>query len=66
MFTEPQVRKFLQNCGGEKCTSIWQLGKGMTVVIAVVILLAFTIRLPKASWKVSRNVSYLMFSDVLP
>lgn len=38
----------------------------MTVVIAVVILLAFTIRLPKASWKVSRNVSYLMFSDVLP
>lgn len=36
----------------------------MTVVIAVVIL-AFTVRLPKASWKVSRNVSYLMFSDVL-
>lgn len=60
-----KLENSLQNCRGEKCTSIWQLGKGMPVVIAVVIL-AFTVRLPKASWKVSRNVSYLMFSDVLP
>lgn len=65
MFTMLQVRKFLQNWRGEKITSIWQLGKGITVVTAVVILLAVTIRIPKVSWKMPRNISYLTCSDVL-